>query len=402
VKFGEEDGENGHDTDLPTVTGHIVPKSATEALRPEAAPPPPRRSRQARSQVVIFLNFLLSLLVFAAIGGAVMFYVGKSLFNAPGPSTEVANYVVKPGAGIGEIANGLEERGLISDSRVFRYAVRAYGFDHGLKAGEYEVMPHTSMHQIMDMMHAGKVVLYSLTVPEGLTVAEVFQRVAADPVLTGEMPAKMPPEGSLFANTERFSRGTTRKEIIGKMMADQKKLVDEIWSRRDPDLPLKTVNQFVTLASIVEKETGKVDERPRVAAVFLNRLRKGMRLQSDPTVIYGLFGGEGKAADRPLYQSDLDKPTPYNTYLIQGLPPTPIANPGRAALEAVANPDKTDDLYFVADGSGGHVFAATLEDHNANVKRWRELEQKRKEEADAPATTGDAGGGKAGAPNSGD
>lgn len=203
------------------------------------------------------------------------------------------------------------------------------------------------------------------------------------------MPAEMPPEGALIADTQRVTRGTSRKEVISKMIAEQQELVETIWARRSPDLPLKDINEFVTLASIVEKETGIADERSRVAAVFINRLKKGMRLQSDPTIIYGLFGGAGKPADRPIYQSDIEKETPYNTYVIKGLPPTPIANPGRESLEAVANPSQTDDLYFVADGTGGHVFATTLEEHNENVARWREVEKKRAEEAaKAGATTG--------------
>jgi UPF0755 protein len=205
--------------------------------------------------------------------------------------------------------------------------------------------------------------------------------VAEQDALTGEMPSAIPPEGSLATDTLRFTRGATRQQMIDKLLADQKKLVEDVWARRSPDLPIANVNEFVTLASIVEKETGKGDERSRVAAVFLNRLAKGMRLQSDPTIIYGLFGGKGKPADRPIYQSDIDKATPYNTYLINGLPPTPIANPGRAALEAVANPSKTKDLYFVADGTGGHVFAATLEEHNQNVARYRALQKKQAEEA---------------------
>jgi UPF0755 protein len=195
------------------------------------------------------------------------------------------------------------------------------------------------------------------------------------------MPASVPPEGSLATDTLRFTRGATRQQMVDKLLADQKELVDDIWARRSPDLPLANVDEFVTLASIVEKETGKSDERSRVAAVFLNRLAKGMRLQSDPTIIYGLFGGKGKPADRPIYQSDIDKQTPYNTYLINGLPPTPIANPGKAALEAVANPSKTSELYFVADGNGGHVFASTLEEHNQNVARYRALMKKQAEEA---------------------
>jgi len=154
-------------------------------------------------------------------------------------------------------------------------------------------------------------------------------------------------------------------------------LIEQVWAKRDADLPIKTVEEFVTMASIVEKETGKDDERAHVASVFMNRLQKGMRIQSDPTIIYGLFGGDGKPADRPIYQSDLKKETPYNTYIIRGLPPGPIANPGKAALEAVANPWRTEDLYFVADGTGGHVFAKTLDEHNANVRRWRKIEAER-------------------------
>src|SRR5690606_27568055 len=169
--------------------------------------------------------------------------------------------------------------------------------------------------------------------------------------------------------------------------SDQKALVEGIWERRAPDLPVEDINQFVTLASIVEKETGRGDERSRVAAVFINRLRNGMRLQSDPTIIYGIFGGEGKPADRPIYRSDIDTPTDYNTYTINGLPPGPIAIPGRASLEAVANPSETDDLYFVADGSGGHAFAKTLEEHNQNVARWRRLEQERAAAAAASGGT---------------
>ena len=192
----------------------------------------------------------------------------------------------------------------------------------------------------------------------------------------------MPAEGWLVADTQKFSRGTTRADIVERMVEQQRKLVEQIWERRSPDLPISTMEEFVTLASIVEKETGVAEERPRVAAVFINRLRQGMRLQSDPTIIYGVWGGAGKPADEPIRQSHIRGETPYNTYVIDGLPPTPIAIPGRASLEAVANPAQTDDLFFVADGTGGHAFARTLEDHNANVARWREIERKRAEEAE--------------------
>ncbi|MBA8901135.1 endolytic transglycosylase MltG [Phyllobacterium sp. P30BS-XVII] len=369
----------------------IVPQSASEALRPEPGTPPPapvRRSRRARSQIVVFANFMLSLVVLVVLAAAAAVYFGKVSFNEPGPTDVTTDYVVKNGTGIVEIADGLERRGIITDARVFKYGVQAYGYQRDMKAGEYEIKAHASMRDIMDLLRSGKSVLHSLTVPEGLTVDQILQRVSEDDVLTGALPAVVPDEGSLFANTQRFSRGTTREEIVKKMQADQKKLVDEIWARRDPSVPLKTIEEFVTLASIVEKETGKADERPRVAAVFINRLNKRMRLQSDPTIIYGLFGGKGKPSDRPILKSDLEKPTPYNTYTINGLPPGPIANPGRDALEAVAHPSQTKDLYFVADGTGGHVFAETLDDHNDNVKRWRTVEKNRIDEA-AKAATGD-------------
>ena len=395
--MGHETGRDDMNTSPPNASGFgqraaapgprlIVPKTASEALRPEAGTPPPRRSRGSRNQVVVFLNFLLSCLIFLVLAGGVAAYLGKREFEQPGPSTTANTIVIKPNTGVQDIAEQLERRGLISDARVFWIGVTAFRNEKELKAGEYEIRAGASMHAIMDILKSGKSILYSLTIPEGLTVEQAFERIAKHEVLTGDLPSALPPEGSLATDTMRFQRGTTRQEIVDKLEADQKKLVEDIWSHRSPDLPITTIDEFVTLSSIVEKETGRADERSRVAAVFVNRLKKHMRLQSDPTIIYGLFGGKGKPSDRPIYQSDLDKPTPYNTYMINGLPPTPISNPGRAALEAVANPSKTDDLYFVADGSGGHVFAATLEEHNDNVQRYREYLKKQEEAAKA---TGD-------------
>jgi UPF0755 protein len=363
----------------------IVPKSATEVLRPEPGVPPPKRSRKARSQTVIFMNFIMSLMVFAAVGAGLAAYYGKHEFEKAGPASDAATFVVKRGTGMGDVATQLESRNLITDARVFRYGAKILKLEDKLKAGEYEIRAGASMRDILASLSSGKSVLHSLTIPEGLTVMQILTRIGENEVLTGDMPAEVPPEGSLLADTQRFSRGTTRAEIIQKLMNDQKRLVDDIWARRQPDLPVKDINEFVTLASIVEKETGKADERPRVAGVFINRLNKGMRLQSDPTIIYGIYGGRGKPADVPIRRSDIDKATPYNTYQIDGLPPTPIANPGKDALEAVANPSKTEDLFFVADGTGGHVFAATLEEHNENVVRWREIEAKAAKEAKAKA-----------------
>lgn len=358
----------------------IVPKSASEALRPEMGTPPPRRtrSRGSRNQLIVFLNFLMSTLVLVVLGALAAVYFGKSQFDGPGPLPRTDTVLIRPNTGVSQIAATLERGGFISDARVFRIGARVLGADDQLKAGEYEIRAGASMRDIVELLKSGRSVLHSLTIPEGLTVEQAFARIAAHEVLEGDMPSEMPPEGSLVADTQRFTRGMTRQEIIDKMIADQKRLVQSIWDRRAEGLPLADINEFVTLASIVEKETGRGDERSRVAAVFVNRLNRGMRLQSDPTIIYGIFGGKGKPADRPIYRSDIDTPTPYNTYTTDGLPPTPIANPGRASLEAVANPSVTEDLYFVADGTGGHVFARTLEEHNRNVARWREIERQQR------------------------
>lgn len=354
--------------DMPSV---IVPKSASESLRPEAGTPPPRRSRRARNQFVVFLNFVLSVVIFLTLAGGAAIYFGAREFEEPGPLKTTDTVLVRPNTSVAEIATQLERLDMVSDARIFRLGVRAFGSDSTLKAGEYEVRSGASMRDIMELMQSGKSVQHALTIPEGMTVWQAFKRIAATEELTGVLPAELPPEGSLATDTLRFTRGMERQAIVDKLMADQRALVQGIWERRDPDLPIADINEFVTLASIVEKETGRADERPHVASVFVNRLRRGMRLQSDPTILYGLFGGQGKPEDRPIYRSDIDKPTPYNTYTIDGLPPGPIANPGRAALEAVANPSETKDLYFVADGTGGHVFAETLDEHNANVARYR-------------------------------
>ncbi|HEX5933445.1 MAG TPA: endolytic transglycosylase MltG [Pseudorhizobium sp.] len=379
--------------------GPIIPKSPNEALKPERVPEPPRRSRNARSQLVIFLNFVMTMVVVVCVVAVAGFYYMISTFQEKGPLEANAHFMVRAGNGLAEIANNLERNGIISDARVFRYVSATYLRDgRTLKSGEYEIKAGASMREVMDLLESGKSILYSVVFPEGLTVRQMMLRLAEDAVLEGDLPSEVPPEGSLRPDTYKFSRGTKRAEILQQMRTQQQRLIDQIWERRDPDLPIKTKEEFVILASIVEKETGKDDERAHVASVFFNRLEKGMRLQSDPTIIYGLFGGGGKPADRPIYKSDLEKETPYNTYVIKGLPPTPIANPGRAALEAVANPWRTEDLYFVADGTGGHAFAATLDEHNANVRRWRRLEAERADAAEAELGDGQPGGAEAETP----
>ncbi|MEO3998691.1 endolytic transglycosylase MltG [Mesorhizobium sp. CAU 1732] len=365
----------------------IVPKSASDALRPQAGTPPPRRSKQSRNQFVVFLNFMMSAIVLITITAFVVVWFGKQSFEGPGPLAAADTILIKPNTGVSEITALLERKGMISDGRIFRIGLRAHGQDGRLRAGEYEVKPQASMREIMDLLVSGKSILHSLTIPEGLTVAQALKRVAESEELEGEMPTEIPDEGWIAADTVRFTRGMKRQDVIARLTADQKALVESVWARRSPDLPVSDVNEFVTLASIVEKETGRADERSRVASVFVNRLERGMRLQSDPTIIYGIFGGEGKPADRPIYRSDIDTPTPYNTYTINGLPPGPIAIPGRASLEAVASPSRTEDLYFVADGTGGHVFASSLEEHNRNVARWRQIERQR---AEAAAAAGEA------------
>ncbi|CAN7246132.1 MULTISPECIES: endolytic transglycosylase MltG [Neorhizobium] len=372
--------DTNHVSELPPGNGRgpIIPKSPNEALKPERVPEPPRRSKKARSQVVIFLNFLMTMVVVLCVIGVAGFYYMISAFQQPGPLEANTHFMVRPGNGLAEIATNLERNGIISDARIFRYVTATYlRKGETLKAGEYEIKARASMKDIMGILESGKSILYSVVMPEGLTVRQMMLRLAEDAVLEGDLPSELPTEGSLRPDTYKFSRGSKRADIIQQMRVAQQKMVDQIWERRDPDLPIKTKEEFVVLASIVEKETGKEDERAHVASVFINRLQRGMRLQSDPTIVYGIFGGEGKPSDRPIFKSDLAKQTPYNTYQIKGLPPTPISNPGRAALEAVANPWRTKDLYFVADGTGGHVFAATLEEHNANVRRWRRMESER-------------------------
>ncbi|WP_136658706.1 endolytic transglycosylase MltG [Nitratireductor sp. XY-223] len=357
--------------------GPIVPQSARQALKPEEAPQPPKRSERARSQFVVFMNFMLSLVVFLMLAAAGAVYFGKIQFDGAGPLARNTLVTVREGSGVNTIAEMLQNRNVISSATIFKFGVSAYMPDDTLKAGEYEIKAGASMRDVMELLRSGKSILHSITLAEGLTVEQIFNRISSNSELTGDLPEELPPEGSLRPETYKFTRGTTRAEIVDQMRAAQARLIDEIWEDRRADLPIKTKEEFVTLASIVEKETGRADERTLVASVFLNRIERGMRLQSDPTIIYGLFGGKGKPSDRPIYQSDIKKPTPYNTYVIDGLPPTPIANPGRAALEAVANPSQTNNVYFVADGTGGHVFAETLEQHNRNVRRWRQIEAER-------------------------
>lgn len=270
-----------------------------------------------------------------------------------------------------------------------------YWFSAGkkLKAGEYEVRRNASMRQVLDTLVEGKSILYKVSIPEGLTSYQIAEILTNDPNLVGQV-TQIPAEGTILPDTYRYARNTDRQDLLSRMQADQEKFLDAIWGTRAANLPFQNIQQAITLASIVEKETSRPDERDRIAGVFVNRLRKGMRLQSDPTIIYGVTKGKGYLG-RPILRSDIDGETTYNTYKIDGLPPTPICNPGRAAIEAVLNPADTKDIYFVADGSGGHAFAETIRDHQNNVRKWRQIEKKLKATATAAAATDGADGEKA-------
>jgi UPF0755 protein len=299
-------------------------------------------------------------------------------YDRSGPLEVTRSIVIDRGEGRIEIAERLERDGIISSRWAFvaNHLVRnlfGSGKPLELKAGEYEFKKGATMREVLETIAEGKSVLYKVTLPEGLTSQQIVERVNADPNLSGEI-TQIPAEGTLLPDTYRVSKGMARQELLERMRADQQRLIEAIWDKRQPDLPIRTPQEAIILASIVEKETGRADERERVAAVFINRLRKNMRLQSDPTIIYGIVAGQGSLG-RPITRSDIETKTAYNTYRINGLPPGPICNPGRASIEAVLQPAKTDDLYFVADGTGGHKFSATLAEHNAAVRVWRQIEK---------------------------
>ncbi len=323
-----------------------------------------------------FFVISIGLVVVLAIAGAGVGYWLFAGFTRPGPSQTDKVLIIPPGTGVNAIAQKLEAEGVILDSFVFRVGVRLLSDPQPMKAGEYLFPSAISSQDTVRLLQAGKTVVRRITFAEGLTSAEIMEQLNATSGLVGTL-TKAPAEGTLLPETYHYSYGDQRADLVQRMAADMEKLVADLWSERDPGLPIKTPEEAVVLASIVEKETGQASERPQVAGVFINRLRKGMRLQSDPTVVYGITQGSGPLG-RPLRLSELRRETAFNTYTIKGLPPTPIANPGRESLFAVLHPQQTDALYFVADGTGGHVFSRTLNEHNRNVARWRKIERQRK------------------------
>src|SRR5471032_908279 len=357
----------------------ISPRSPRAALEPEQVPPPPKRSARARNPFVVFGNAVITIVLVLMIGTAGAYYYGKQKLEAPGPLQEDKVVNIPARSGMSDIADTLQREGVIDNNRwAFIGAVFALKARSDLKPGEYSFQKNASLRDVIGTIVEGKVVQHAVTIPEGLTSEQIVARLSDNEIFSGAV-REMPREGTLLPETYKFPRGTTRDQVIQRMQQTQKRVLAEIWERRNPDIPVKTPEQLVTLASIVEKETGKADERSRVAAVFVNRLRQRIKLQSDPTIIYGLVGGRGTLG-RPIKRSEIQQPSPYNTYVIEGLPPGPIANPGRASLEAAANPARTRELYFVADGTGGHAFADTYDQHQKNVARLRLMQTDQKDQ----------------------
>ncbi|WP_442755498.1 endolytic transglycosylase MltG [Methylocystis sp. JAN1] len=347
-----------------------------QTLQPEAPPAPPPKKKKRRDGTLSAMSGFLSFLLVALVAGAFGVIATLHKLKEPGPLGADKIVYLPPRSDVPEMLSQLEREGVIDSPGLMNFALLVEGARSKLKPGEYLFKQKASLREVIDELVAGKQLMHSLTIPEGLTSEQIAQRLRETDLLVGDV-LETPKEGALLPETYKFPRGFPRAKLIAKMQDDQRKLLQQIWDKRARDLPLRSPYELVTLASIVEKETGKPEERPRVAAVFMNRLRKGMRLQSDPTIVYGLVGGKATLG-HGLMRSEIEKWTPYNTYAIDGLPPGPIANPGKAALEAAANPANSRDLYFVADGAGGHVFAESLDQHSRNVQNWRKIEQDRK------------------------
>jgi UPF0755 protein len=303
-------------------------------------------------------------------------------YSSPGPLAERTTVLFKKGTGFRDIVDQLAEKEVIRHPLFFKGIAVLLGDARKFNAGEYNFSAAISPRLVMDMIAEGHVVVHRVTVSEGLTVPQVIALLDSEQLLEGHVVENIR-EGSLLPQTYHYTYGDSRQELIARMQAGMESTLKELWEKRKPGLPIGTPEEALTLASIVEKETGVADERGRVASVFINRLRKGMRLQSDPTVRYAIEKDKGPMG-RSLVMSDLKYNSPYNTYVYTGLPPAPIANPGRSALEATLNPLETNDFYFVATGTGGHNFSETLDSHNKNVVEYRKEVKKQKAEKNPP------------------
>jgi len=324
---------------------------------------------------------LFFIALFATVMGGTL-YVGHSILVARGPLEQTKNVVIPRGAGPNTMSKLLQEEGVIAHPRLFRVALMIDPSPKPIKAGEYEVPAHVSMLDLVELLQSGKVVQRRLTIPEGMTTFEVVELVRKTEALAGEITLDVK-EGDLLPETYFYSRDDTRDGLLLRMKEAMDKTLDGAWRKRAAGLPLANKRDALILASMIEKETAVPAERTRVAAVFINRLRRRMKLESDPTTIYGLTGGK-TAFNRELTRADLQSNTPYNTYVIAGLPRGPICNPGRASIVAATNPARDRALYFVADGTGGHAFSNTLPEHNRNVERWRQIQRERAEQKVQP------------------
>jgi UPF0755 protein len=347
--------------------------------------------------LVVVGNAIFTILILLMIGAGVSYYYGRQILESAGPLKEDKVVNIPPRAGKRDISEVLQKEGVINvNPWIFIGSVYALKASSDLKPGEYLFQKKASLRDVIGTIVEGKVVQHAVTIPEGLTSEQIVARLSDNDIFSGSV-REIPREGTLLPETYKFPRGTTREQVIQRMQQTQKRVLAEVWERRNPDIPIKSPDQLVTLASIVEKETGRADERSRVAAVFTNRLRQKIKLQSDPTIIYGLVGGKGTLG-RPIKRSEITQPSPYNTYVIEGLPPGPISNPGRASLEATANPARTRDLFFVADGTGGHTFTETYDAHQKNVAKLRALEKQIQNDTVEPAEEAPPPPAAAGAP----
>ena len=350
--FGRRDGIKGPAPQRPRSPGHRGKRSGVVAALLAAS--------------ATFSLFLIALLAW-----------GWSVYYAPGPSARQGDSTIvtlPSGSGVSAIAARLKSAGVIRSTDMFKAAATLTGADRRLRAGEYRVPNKASLRAVLALLTNGRVVRHFVTIPEGWSSAQAVDILNKESVLTGAVET-VPAEGSLWPETYEVARGETRASVVLRMQRAMTENLARLWSARSPMTVVTSPEEAVILASIVEKETGLAAERPRVAAVFSNRIRIGMRLESDPTIVYGIT--KGRPLGRGIRQSELQADTGYNTYLIDGLPPTPIANPGVDAIRAVLNPPRSTDLFFVADGSGGHAFASNYEQHQLNVLRWREIERRK-------------------------
>ncbi|MEP4052083.1 MAG: endolytic transglycosylase MltG [Litorimonas sp.] len=342
------------------------------ARKRKETPQPGLAKRDKRTLAFIAIAALLT--VFAGLAIAGYAAINYKYERAQDGTSEQIAFTIPRGAGLSSIAQRLETEGFVESAFLFKAVTKLRGNEANFKAGEFYLSKNMSMSAVYEGLANGKAILYPFTAAEGLTSAMITRSLDNVPTLKDDNPA-VPAEGSLLPETYLTPRGMSQSQLLQKMALAQKQLVDEAWEKRDPNIPVKTKEEAIILASIVEKETGIGMERGMVAGVFSNRLHQGMKLQTDPTIIYGITKGE--PLGRRIRQSEIDRVTDWNTYQIPGLPKTPICNPGKDAILAVLNPSETDALFFVADGTGGHAFAKTLREHERNVAKWRKIQRER-------------------------